>query len=173
MRFYKNASSYRNYSKLKSILSIFTMGLFIFFGFASIDEGDPTTRILPDCEFLKPHVSISHRINFDAKDEEGKPPPLLIMTVYIKDFEKVDDNSQCTLVLKNAYTRTFSFNSSGQASLTLSKSYVSNDDELEIYFEVNQAGYYNQAYSHHLKKSSEAYVSTNFAIHLRKDNQYP
>lgn len=133
MRFYKNASSYRNYSKLKSILSIFTMGLFIFFGFASIEENPPV-----DCEFIKPPINKTQIITIQIYDKTGGR---LIADqtgeFTIIEYEKVvNSDFTCTISVKKTYSKTLNFGPNGKATLTLNRTYGSKEDDTWIQFNL-------------------------------------
>jgi hypothetical protein len=169
--FYKKGSHPSNNLKLKSILSILTMGIFIFFGFASIDEGDPETKSV-NCEFLPSAVIVTQKCTFHAFDQVGVPPINLIITFHIREYEKVDDNGLCTLLYKNEYTREGIFSTDGTASFILAKRYVSNDDVIEINFKLSkfQYVYYPYSYSLSLHKYDP---ELNSDIHLLKINSNP
>lgn len=156
--------------ELKSILSIFTIGIFIFFGFASINEGDPETKILDDCEFFDTPVAVPQKCAFITFDEKSNPAVGLNIHCVISEYAKVNDNGFCNLLLKNSYTRNVTFGSSGQASFTLNKSYVSDDDEIEIYFETSLPGYIRITRTYRINKSDPG-IDLN--IRLRKIEQYP
>lgn len=170
--FNKYVSSYGNYSKLKSILSIFTMGLFIFFGFASIDEGDPESRILDNCEFLPAPIVVQQKCTFFAVDEKGNhPTKSQSVRFQINEYEKVGDKNNCSLFFKNRYILPAVFDTSGKATFTLNKKYVSNDDEIEIFFQPVFAGYY--ASLPQIITLRRFDLSINYTLHLLTEDQYP
>lgn len=157
-------------SKQKSILSIFVMGIFVLLGFASIDEGNPETKVLDDCAFFQTPVAVPQKCTITTYDENSKPPVGLIVQFVISEYAKANDNGFCTLVLKNTYTRNVTLGTSGIASFILNKSYYSDDDEIEIYFETSFPGYYGITRSYIINYSDPG-IDLN--IHLRKIDQYP
>jgi hypothetical protein len=155
-----------NHLKLKSILSILIIGIFIFLGFSSINEGDPETKTLNDCNFLHTPVAVAHKITFYARDEKLENINGLVISLVISEYDKMDDNGYCSLVLKNTYTKKITTNSLGEVSITLSKSYVSNDDELEIYFEPSLSGFSAEPGTIRVHKSSNDLRDIIYAIKI-------
>ena len=136
--FYKKGNHSSHNLKLKSILSILTIGIFIFFGFASIEEGQRST----DCEFYKPPNAKTHIITIEIYDKEtGMPIENQTIKFNIDEHKKVvNSNFDCELGTKS-YSQTLNLGSSGKASLILIKTYVSKDDYTTIDFDLYRIGY--------------------------------
>jgi hypothetical protein len=157
-------------SRQKSVLSFLAIGIFVLLGFASIDERNPETKVLGDCEFFQTPVAVPQKCEITTYDENSKPPVGLIVQFVISEYAKANDNGFCTLVLKNTYTRNVTLGTSGIASFILNKSYYSDDDEIEIYFETSFPGYYGITRSYIINYFDPG-IDLN--IHLRKIDQYP
>ncbi|MBK8956695.1 MAG: hypothetical protein IPM34_14235 [Saprospiraceae bacterium] len=161
-----------NNCKLKSILSFFIMSLFIFFGFASIDEGDPETQIY-NCDYFNPHFSKVQAYEIFLYEHSGdtvKPLTGQIITFFIKDYAKTGKNDPCSLELKNAYTITLNFGNSFAKTLLVNKSYTSKDDLLVIDFTIDRPGYNKSQYTLHFTHDYDAH--SDFYI-LLKQEEYP
>lgn len=160
----------KNYGKLKSILSILTIGLFVLFGFASIDEAKPVLRSV-DCQFYKPPVEKSQKITINISDKETKQPIAgLVVDFLISDYIKTEDNGECYLKLKNSYTKSLDFGFTGKATLDLSKNYVSRDDQIFISFTFKRTDYYSEDRSFLVNVYDDVLVRSYSFLHV---NQYP
>lgn len=123
---------------LKSILFIFTIGLFIFFGFASIEEYPAL-----DCEFYNPPIARTQNITIEIYDKEtGKPIAYVTQKLDIIEKEKrVNSNFDCELKETKSYSKTLDFGSTGKATFTLNKTYLSKDDEIIIFIQFTNNNY--------------------------------
>lgn len=123
-----------NKLKLKSILSIFTIGIFILFGFASISEETPV-----ECNYYPQPTAKTHDITIGIYDKETKKPiGNRTIKFSITEYKKIDDilGLGCKLETEKEYDKTVLSDASGKASFTLSKTYVSEDDEIKIFFNI-------------------------------------
>jgi hypothetical protein len=165
----KNDQS-ENYVKLKSTLSILTIGLFVFFGFASIDAAKPVLRSV-DCQFYKPPVEKSQKITIAITDKETKQPITgQVIEVIISDYVKIEDNGECHLQLKSSYNKLLDFGLNGKASIDLSKIYLSRDDQIYVYFSFNRSNYYSEDHSFLVNVYDDVLVRSYSFLRL---NQYP
>ncbi len=145
----KYTGSFNNYNlpfnklKLKSILSIFTMGLFIFFGFASIEENPPV-----DCEFIKPPINKTQIITIQIYDKkEGRLIANQTGLCTIIEYEKVvNSDFTCTISVKKTYSKTLNFGPNGKATLTLNRTYGSKEDDTWIQFNLINTNYVESKY---------------------------
>ncbi len=140
--FNKKGNHFSNNLKLKSILSILTMGLFIFFGFASIEEVP-----VVDCEFYKTPVSRIHTVTIEIYDKgSGLPIGNQTIKLDIEEFDKHLFNNgsieTCEINLANSYPKTLNFGSSGKVTFTLNKTYNSDQDFIRIFFKNDNISYY-------------------------------
>jgi len=138
-----------NNLKLKSILSIFTMGIFIFLGFASIEENPKV-----DCNFYPRPITKSFQVTIDVVDRITGEPILdesLLLDIYIDEYEKiVDSNFECTTKIKNSRTKIVDLKS-GKAVLILAMTFQSKDDYVNVHFKLTHDFYYFSEHSLILK----------------------
>src|SRR6185436_7090514 len=107
---YKHLS---NSSKLKSIISIFTIGAFIFLGFASILEVQ-----VVDCEFYDdPRARVQFVLIEILDKETGKPIENQSIEFTIEHYQKVPMGTECAMELTVTSSQTLNFGQSGVARL--------------------------------------------------------
>ena len=160
-------------NNLKTTSSILTMGIFVVFGFASIVEGDPEVKDV-DCTFFHTAYNVTQKVKITV-DKSGTVSPIIylagvVISFTISEYEKADDNGLCNLVLKNSYNKKLTTNSSGEVSFTLNKTYVSNDDLIDIYLYASLPGYFGNSFQFQIMKSDP---ERNYFLDLLENKQYP
>jgi len=166
MGFYKNVSHHANKLKLRSILSIFTIGIFILFGFASISEETPV-----ECDYYPQPLAKTHEVTIGIYDKETKNPIVnSAFKLNIIEYKKIDDIVGCKLEIAKEYTKDVTLNSSGKASFTLNKTYISKDDEIRIFFNIDFYGYNFSVESIKLKVNN---LKQQYDYFILEDEEYP
>ena len=169
MGYYKNVSYNGNNFNLRSILSIFTIGIFIFLGFASLEESP-----IYDCEFYPQPITKSFVIAFEIYDKTtGIPIPDQNIESSIDLHNKnVDSNFDCYIKFQSSIPKFLKFGSTGKAVLMLEKmTFASNDDEVNVFIVFNIPGYESDVKLISIKD----YNSTNqtFIFRFIKKEAYP
>jgi len=155
-----------NNLKLRSILSLCTIGIFIFFGFASISEETPV-----ECNYYPQPIIKTHDITIGIYDKETKKPiGNKTIKFAITELKKIDDIVGCTLETEKEYNKTAVLDASGKTNFTLSKTYVSEDDEINIFFSIIIPNYNWLNESIKLKVNHLKFQKDYF---LLEDEQYP
>lgn len=140
---YKGSSNANNLN-LRSILSIFTIGIFIFLGFASIEEIP-----IVNCEFYAKPINKQHAITIEIFDKgTGKPIQNQTIKFDITERQKEKKGNKCEVVLSGiGGSETLSSGTSGKMSLLVDRSYISSDDETHITFNFVNNSYYEASHS--------------------------
>jgi hypothetical protein len=138
MDYYKNVSYYVNNLKLRSIFSILTIGIFIFLGFASIEEYPPL-----NCKFNKPPITKTHKITINFLDKQtGKPIVGEIISYSIYKLDKVDNNDGFCQLTENLQGSWYQNSGAyGKIIITQNATYYSPDDQLNIWVELSSPNY--------------------------------
>jgi hypothetical protein len=126
-----------NNLKLKSILSILTIGIFIVLGFASIEEVAEV-----DCKVYDTPITKSHDIVFEFFDRgTGKPIRGEPINFVITEFKKNIDSQGCYIEFDHEYPENKVSDQTGKIALKLNETYISSDDETHIAFSFKNINY--------------------------------
>lgn len=166
--FNKKGNHSSNNLKLKSILSILTIGLFIFLGFASIEEGNP----IPLCNFHKPPINKTHKLTIEIFDKKtGKPILGEIINFTVYKINKVEDNNGfCELIGKLDGAWEINSGPYGKAIFTQNATYLSPDDYLSIYVGLINNNYYPDSKNITLRDNSSDLI---YEMGFLKREVYP
>ncbi|MBK8956694.1 MAG: hypothetical protein IPM34_14230 [Saprospiraceae bacterium] len=139
----KKCAHLMNNLNWRSILSICTIGLFIFFGFASIEEGDPT----PLCNFHKPEIHKTHKVTIEIFNKQTGMPivgEIINYTIY-KTYKIEDTDGFCEFTTYLVGAWEVNSGPYGKAIFTRNEVYSSPDDYLTILVGLVNNNYYPES----------------------------
>ena len=156
--------------RIKHILSVLTLGLFIFFIIAQAPDGSTSTEVdISNCE-PKPAISITLTVNASFVDENGKPVESASISIFIV-HQLVNNNESCTYSVFENILITRTTDASGHVAYTES-GYVHQNSQDLFRIEVYHSPLFGYGYSkfNQVKVGKYANATFNFTGVLLKNN---